>query len=268
MKNIILRGILLIISFVFVWFIFSQINWTSILKVDKATEKTEEKLGELFWNVIKSNETVNKNPFVIQSVDSIVTRITTDNKINKNKLQVHIIESNEINAFALPNGHIIILTGLINASENPEELSGIISHEIAHLELNHVMKKLIKEFGLTAIISISSGNTGAEIIKEMTKLISSSAFDRSMEKEADLKAVEYLVNANINPESFADFLYKLSDKENKYSKYTTWISTHPESKKRATYIINEVDNKVIKSIPILSPNTWNRLKEETQIKIN
>ncbi|WP_442794838.1 M48 family metallopeptidase [Pelobium manganitolerans] len=231
-----------------------------IFKVQQVTDKTEHKLGELFWQVFKKSEKEVKDTQIINPIDSIVTKICKSNKIDRNKLKVHILNKNDINAFALPNGHLIIYSGLILNSENQEELAGVICHEIAHIELNHVMKKLIKEMGLSVLISMTTGNSGAEVIKGTAKMLSSSAFDRSLEKEADIKAVHYLVNANVNPGPFADFLYKLSDNEHEETKYLTWISTHPDSKERAKYIIEYSKGKLADYKTVISYETWNKLK--------
>src|SRR5690606_8652338 len=122
-------------------------------------------------------------------------------------------------------------------AENPEELIGVIGHEIAHVELDHVMKKLIKEIGLSVLVSMTTGRSGSEVIKETTRILSSSAFDRSLEKEADLKAVEYLAKAGIAAHFFADFLNRLAKDEDKTSTYLSWISSHPDSKGRSEYIL-------------------------------
>ena len=109
---------------------------------------------------------------------------------------------------------------------------------------------------------MTTGNGGTEVIKETAKMLSSSAFDRNLEKEADIKAVDYLTNAKVNPEPFANFLYKLSDKEHEATKYLTWISTHPDSKERAEYIVRYIKGKMSDYKPILSNETWDKLKEE------
>ena len=124
------------------------------------------------------------------------------------------------------------------------------------------MKKLVKEVGLSVLISMTTGNRGSEVIKETVKTLSSSAFDRNLEKEADIEAVDYLMKAKINPEPFANFLYKLSDKENEATKYLTWISTHPDSKERAEYIIEYSGDKKIAYEAILKSETWDKLKEK------
>jgi len=262
MKKIFFQGSISILLFFGTWFILTKIDWVSVFKVQQATNKTEEKLGDLFWKIVQETEKENKNPLVVNSIDSIVNQICTSNKINRKGIKIHIINKDDLNAFALPNGHLVIYTGLIKNSDNQEELSGVIGHEIAHINLNHVMKKLVKEIGLSVLISMTTGNSGYEVIKETAKMLSSSAFDRGLEKEADIKAVDYLIQAKINPEPFAEFLFKLSDEENTATKYLTWISTHPDSRERAEYIIEYSKDKKSKFTGVMTLESWEKLKEK------
>jgi len=264
MKKILFQGLIIVTSFFATWMILRQVDWVSIFKIEEATKKTEEKLGELFLDIFKNSEEENKDEFVISTVDSLVTSICARNNLERKKIKVHVLEKDEINAFALPNGNLIIYSGLISACESQEELSGVICHEIAHIELNHVMKTMIKEIGLSTLISISSGNAGSEALKKIAKKLSSSAFDRELEKDADIKAVEYLIKANINPEALANFLYKLADSKAESEHYLSWISTHPDSKERAEYIIQTARNKTVKNEPVLTEQSWVKLKEKMQ----
>lgn len=262
MKKIIFQGTIIILLFFGTWFALKQINWVKVFKVQKVADKTEQKLGELFLELFKKTAKENKNIHVVNSIESILSQICKSNKIDRETIKIHVLNKDEINAFALPNGHLIVYSGLILNSDNQEELIGVICHEIAHIELNHVIKKLVKEIGLSVLISITTGNGGSEIIKQTAKILSSSAFDRSLEKEADIKAVDYLVSAKVNPEPFANFIYKRSNKKHDETEYLTWISTHPVSKERAEYIIEYSKNKLTDYEPILSTETWERLKIE------
>jgi predicted Zn-dependent protease len=264
MKKIIIQALLTLAIFLGIWFAFTQINWVKIMKVKQVTDKTEEKLGILFWDIFKKTEVEITDKETLKSLDSIVTHICKSNKIERAKIKVHVLYKDEVNAFALPNGHLVIFSGLILNAENQEELAGVICHEIAHIELNHVMKKLVKEIGLSVLISMTTGNSSGELAKETAKILSSTAFDRSLEKEADLKAVDYLVQAKINPEPFANFLYKLSENEHEVMKYMTWISTHPNSKERAEYIIEYSHGKSTNFKSIISNETWNQLIEDLE----
>jgi len=262
MKKIIIQGTIIILLFFGSWLAIAQIDLVKVFKVQKVTDNTEQKLGELFWNIFKATENENKSIHVVNSIESIVTQICKSNEIDREIIKIHVLNKDEINAFALPNGHLIVYSGLILNSDNQEELIGVICHEIAHIELNHVMKKLVKEVGLSILISMTTGNGGSEIIKETVKTLSSSVFDRILEKEADIKAVDYLVSAKVNPEPFANFLYKLSNKEHDATEYLSWISTHPDSKERAEYIIEYSKNKSTDYEQILSTEAWGKLKME------
>jgi len=266
MRKVFIEGAAIILSFLSLWMISLQVDWMTLLRVEQATKKTEEKLGELFWDIFKKTEQENLDPLVINSIDSLLNKLCTENLIDRNQIKLHILNKDEINAFALPDGHLIVFTGLITASENEGELSGVIGHELAHIQLNHVMHKLVREVGLTVLISMTTGNGSSEIIKETAKMLSSSAFDRELEKEADLKSVDYMITAGIDPESLANFLYKLSYAENDMIKYLNWISTHPDSKERAEYIVEYSKDRPTINKPILAKETWNNLiqKLETQ----
>jgi beta-barrel assembly-enhancing protease len=268
MKKILFQGLISVILFFAIWLGLKQFDLLKIFKVQKITNKTEQKLGDLFWEMISKSEKELKQPFLVNCVDSLVAKICTSNKIDEGAVKIHIINKDIVNAFALPNGHLVVYSGLILNAENQEELCGVLGHEIAHIQLNHVMKKLVKEVGLSALISITTGSGGTEIIKESIKILSSSAFDRSLEKEADMKAVDYLVEAKINPEPFANFLYKISEDETGASQYFTWISTHPESKERAEYIIEYSKGKLTEYDSLLSDTTWQQLKSTIQLTVS
>lgn len=261
MKKIVFQIVVIVSLFFSLWFVLSKIDWMGIFKVEQATQTTEKKLGDLLWDLYNKAEKEIKSEKANLPLDSILSKICNSNNIDKSQIKLHLINSDEINAFALPNKHLVINSGLILACENEAELCGVISHEIAHMELSHVMKKLIKEVGLSVVISMTAGNGGAEKIKETAKLLSSSAYDRNLEKEADIKAVDYMTNSNINPEHFANFLYRLGDSESTSMKYFSWISTHPDSKERAEYIIKYIGKKNEKSEAVLATETWNKLKE-------
>lgn len=261
MKKTIVQGVIIVVLFFSTWILMQQVNWMKIFKVEQTTEKIEKKLGTFFLDIFKKSKKEYKDPLLINAIDSIVNKICTANNIPRSQIKIHVLADSEINAFSLPNGHLILNNGLILATENQEELSGVICHEIAHIELNHIMKKLIKEVGLSALISIAGGGGNSEMIKETAKKISSSAFDRSLEKEADIKAVEYLTKAHISSQPFANFLFKLTGNQNEIMKNLSWASTHPDGKERAEYIIEQSKNSHIKNEPVLTAETWRRMKE-------
>lgn len=267
MRKILIELIISVALLLGVWALLAQVDWMTVFKIEQNTKNTEEKVGDLFWDLLKKSETEITSSSIVSVIDSMVTFVCKENNIDSEKIKVHVLRKDEINAFALPNNHLVVYSGLINNCENEAELYGVLCHEIAHMEKNHVMNKLVKEIGLSVLISISTGNSNSEVIRGALKQLSSSAYDRSLETEADLTAVDYLINAGIDPQPFANFLYRLSDETKGLPQQVFWISTHPESKARAEEIINRALTHT--DFKALEPDTltFNRLKEKVKENI-
>jgi len=240
MKKILIELIISVSIIAAVWLGLSQVDWMKLLNIEQKTQDTEEKIGDLFWDLMKKSETEITAESVVAPVDSMLTKICNSNSIDRKKIKLHLLRKDEINAFALPNSHLVVYSGLITACENEAELCGVMSHELAHIEKNHVMNKLVKEVGLSVLISMTTGNGNAETIKAAIKQLSSSAYDRKLETEADLTSIDYMIKAGIDPEPFANFMYRMSDETKNLPRQIFWISTHPESKERAEKMIEHI----------------------------
>ncbi|MEQ1744952.1 MAG: M48 family metallopeptidase [Saprospiraceae bacterium] len=258
MRRIFFQGCSVVVLFFAAWFALRQVDWMSFFKVKQATESLEEKLGDIFSEIFGRDELYSSS--VTAPIDSILTRLCTENDIDRDQIKLHIVDNDEVNAFALPDKHLVVFSGLILSAENESEVCGVLGHELAHIQLGHVMKKLVKEIGLSVLISMTAGGSG-EVVREAAKMLSSSAFDRELEREADIKSVDYMVKADIRPEPFADFMFRLSGEETEIAKALTWVSTHPDSKDRAEYIIGYSKNKRCEYRPVLSEESWENLQK-------
>jgi predicted Zn-dependent protease len=244
-KKIILQGLIIIIAFFGFFYGLSQIDWVTGFHVKQIRSSSENKIGELIWDEISSTEKVNTNDSISKTLDKLLEPIC--------------------NAFALPNNHLVVYTGLITECKNQEALQGVLGHEMAHIANNHVMKKLSKEIGLSVLLSAGTSGKGGALIKEILKSLSSSAYDRTLEKEADMASVDYLLKANINPEPFADFMFELSQQKD-VSDSLYWISSHPESEERAKYILDYLKGKKYKKQTTISKTEWENYKTLIKLK--
>ena len=249
---------ILLVSFFAVWYVLSQIDFVKEDDVREFAKVNEQKLGELILETITTaNESI-KNEKINSVIDSIKVRICRTKTIDCKKIKIHIIRNNEINAFALPDNHMVIYSGLIEYTDNAEEIAGVMAHEIGHMEKNHVMKKLIKEIGLEILFAMAGGDAGFEIARETGKTLSSSAFDRVHEHEADQYAVETMALANIDPQHLSNFFFRLSQKHRMPEAFA-WISTHPDAKERAADIIKKKKEYSYRSDAIIK-TTWADVK--------
>ncbi len=246
--------------FIITWFSLSQFNWRKLLKVEVIKSDSRQKIGDLVWKSVSSVEKEITETTSKIYIDTIIEKICVSNDIDPNTIKVHIIQKDEENAFALPDNHLVIYSLLISSCESEEELAGVLAHEIAHMQLNHVMKKLGKEIGLSVLVTSTTGNNPV-IIKKIVHLLSSTAYDRKLESEADLKGVEYLINAQINPRGLSTFLTKLAKNEKNIISELDLISTHPNSKNRAEKIQELASKKKHQYFPVLHETSWKQLKE-------
>jgi len=239
MTKAFLQFILLISLFLLTWFALSRINFTGNMDLDQFSSEQEKKLGELLLESLTRSKDINRNDSINMVVDSIFHKICKANKIESDEINVLVIDDSEINAFALPGDHLVVLTGLIKYCKTPEELAGVMAHEMAHIEKDHVMKKLIKEVGISMLFVIAGGNGNFEIIREVLHTVSSRAFDREQESEADLVAVELLSKSKIDPSGLGNFLFRLSQEADDMPDELVIISTHPGSQERSAEILKE-----------------------------
>jgi predicted Zn-dependent protease len=239
MQKIFLQFAVTLLVFFSLWISLSKVPFVDGEKMKKIDSATEKKLGELVLKTIVVSNNEIKSKKLSGVIDTIKNAVCKAQGIDPTTIRTHIIQKGDINAFALPDRQIVIYSGLITYSNNPEEVAGVIAHELGHIEKNHVMKKLAKEMGLSMLVTLAGSNSGFEILKEVTRMLSSSAFDRKQEQEADDYAFDALVNANIDPENLANFLFRLSKESGDVPEELVWISTHPDSKERAAQILKK-----------------------------
>jgi Zn-dependent protease with chaperone function len=144
------------------------------------------------------------------------------------------------NAFALPGGTIIFTDELVTLAEHDDELLGIMAHEIGHVVHQHAMRRMVQgsmiSFAFLALTGDASGVS--EIFLGVPVVLTQLAYSRAFEMEADRYALNFLVSRNIPPECFAEILeridqrYQAQEKEEKESRWTGYLSTHPPTSER------------------------------------
>lgn len=268
MNKLAKEGLIFIGLLGILWGAMTFIPWEPAQKVGQISKKMEKQLGDTLWEFFEaSNDVMSTSDSIYKSVDSMLIRICDANAINRNKIKLHVVYSDEVNAYALPDGHMIILTGLLTYCDHPEQVAGVIAHELAHIQKGHVMQKLVKEIGVSLLISATTGDVGGEVLKRTARTLSSTAFDRAMEWEADEVGVEYLLNAAIDPSHLADFFEDLAVSEPEMVKYFTWMRTHPDTQERADRIRLLTEDKEIENIPLMSEEAWISLQQSVNEKV-
>jgi len=223
-------------AFFLVWFALSRIEFIKPERTEKLSKQKEEILGKLFIDQVLSQHDTCRIDTVVQTIQNLMYHLCRSNNIDTQSIRLHLIHHSEVNAYAFPGRHIVLHSELVQYCNNPGELAAVLAHEVAHIEKNHVMKKLTREVGIVLITAVISGGNNGEIVGEMVHTLSSNHYSRELESEADAVAVKYLAQAGINPLGLSDFLFRLSKDQDPLIPIQ-WISTHPESNQRVAEIL-------------------------------
>jgi len=159
-----------------------------------------------------------------------------------------VIDSDEVNAFALPGGFFFINYGLILAADNEAELAGVMAHEIAHVAACHAARSRTRGQLLNFVsvpLMVVGGPLGSALYEALSVAtpIMLMTFSRRFESEADFLAVQYLYKAGYDPQALAGFLERISSLESTPDDpVTKAFSSHPEMVHRIDRIQREINN--------------------------
>ena len=149
--------------------------------------------------------------------------------------EIEVFDSEEINAFALPGGHIGVFTGIFKVAENQDELATVIGHEVAHVTQQHALKRYNREattqIGVVGVaVATGTGQAGADLAGMMAKLGLSLPFSRGEESEADKVGLGYMAAAGFDPRQSVR-LWENMQKKDKLGP-AEMLSTHPSPEHR------------------------------------
>jgi beta-barrel assembly-enhancing protease len=180
---------------------------------------------------------------------------------------IKVIDSDEVNAFALPGGFFFVNRGLILAADNESELAGVMAHEIAHVAARHAMENQGKaqamNYGMLAGIIFGGGivstvlQNGGGILGALGML----KFSRGAEEEADRLGVQYLYASGYDPTGMATMFEKLaSQNKKKPGTLARLFSSHPQSLERRDSSLALVARFPDKEEYIISTSEFQRVK--------
>jgi len=126
-------------------------------------------------------------------------------------ISIVVVESDIVNAFALPGGSIVVYSGILDRIENEEELAGLLAHEVSHINGRHSLRLISRELAMYLLLASLTGDVGgfSAVLIENSNMISSLSFSREFEKEADLKGFDLMVESQLNPQGMVSLFEKL-----------------------------------------------------------
>ncbi|MCZ6691000.1 MAG: M48 family metallopeptidase [Planctomycetota bacterium] len=179
---------------------------------------------------------------VVSAIQSIVDRLKPHASVEGFDYRIQVVDAPILNAFALPGGSIVVYTGLLEAAEGPEQVAGVLAHEISHVTLRHGLKGVAQSLGVVLGVRTLLGDVeglvalGAGLLSE--GVISSHS--RAQEAEADAEGVRMMLGAEIDPRALAGFFELLHAKSGDTPGLIAWLSSHPQHEDRIAAIETQI----------------------------
>jgi Zn-dependent protease with chaperone function len=176
-------------------------------------------------------------------------------------LQIEVANIDMLNAVALPGGKVVLFQGLLSQAKSPDEVAGVLAHEIGHVRERHVMQGLLRQMGLAVVLGGFDGSGGSTL-----NGLLSTTYTRGSEREADEHSLKALKRAQISPVGTAAFFNRLAAldgsgelKDRQARTMASYASSHPLSDERRKLF----EKAVVRGSaykPALTPAEWRELK--------
>jgi predicted Zn-dependent protease len=169
-----------------------------------------------------------------------------------------VVRDSSVNAFAAPGGFIVVTSGLLRAVRTPEELAGVLAHEIQHVTRRHSTRAIIREMPLRFMLSAVFGGSGLESAASVAGSLGALSYRRADEVEADVGGLKLLQAAQIDPAGMIAFLRTLETRHRSTPRLVSYLSSHPRTADRVAALEARAEQGRYTSEPLLDSASWQR----------
>jgi beta-barrel assembly-enhancing protease len=204
-------------------------NWYSV--------EGQIRMGKEYAQQVESSSKLIKDPVISEYINRVGQNLVR-NSDSQVPFAIKVLDSDDVNAFALPGGFFFVNSGLILAADNEAELAGVMAHEIAHVAACHIARENTRGqlFNLASIPLIFVGGGVGYAVRNIAGIgmpMTFLKFSRGFESEADFLGVEYLYKAGYDPQAFTAFFEKVQALEKKKpGTIAKAFDTHPQTPDR------------------------------------
>ena len=196
----------------------------------------------------------------LAALETLTTRLAASAG-NRTTFKVVVVDWSLMNAFAAPGNQIVMTKGLIEKAGSPDEVAGVLAHEMGHGIEMHPETGIIRAVGLAAAVELMLGGTGGTLAN-LGLVLAQLGYTRVAEREADQHALELLKHSGISQQGLLDFFSRVQKMEGdnevtKATKGLDMLRTHPPTEERAELIRRQANYP---STPALDAGNWEALK--------
>lgn len=181
------------------------------------------------------------------------------------ELTYHVVDDEQVNAFALPGGHIVVFTGLLDRMDSPDQLIALLAHEATHVEERHSTRMMARGMAGYLFLSLLIGDANAvvAVVAENANAMRNLSYGRNLESEADAAGQERMFANGVDPEGMVKLLTLLEMQSAELPDGLSFLSSHPLTQDRiakAKAKAKELGNPLKPNIALRE--SWKALKAE------
>ncbi len=206
------------------------LGWLEDKAVESIPVEWELELGRASATQFVEQTRICTDPQLKAAINEIGMRLVRGVGTSGYAFSVHVLDTDEINAVALPGGFIFIHRGLIQSADDSSEVAGVLAHEMQHVLLRHGLGNVVRQAGATILVSILFGDAGElqQFLAHNAAQLFSMSYSRDQETQADGEALLLLNRAKLDPAGLTRFLTRIATDDQLTAALPSWLSTHPD----------------------------------------
>jgi predicted Zn-dependent protease len=226
----------------------------------KVPPEWEIKMGAAMRAALAPEGSRVTDPALEAVFDSILTRLDAHAAPHPYTFRVTVVDRPEVNALAAPGGELVFFTGLIEKARSPDELAGVVAHEMQHVLLRHTTRGVLRRASVGIVLGFFIGDAGAlGGLLETAEKIGALAYGRADELEADRAGVILLSAAGVDPAAMVRMFEALSESQAAVPTALSYLSTHPATEERIARLRREAKPPA-EVRPIETPEPWSAIQ--------
>jgi len=224
----------------------------------------EEKLGAAIVEHFAPASRRCEDPARQARIDGIVSQLTAKAQPQPYTFRITVVNSGIVNAVAAPGGHIIVFRGLLERTDNAEELAGVLAHEIEHVLHRHITRAIFQQASKGVLMAALVGDVSGVVAYglEGARTLGELQMSRAAESEADREGMRLLQEAGIDPAGMITFFEKLSkyERERGDDALTRYLRSHPTTAERIATLRALAAAAPAPERRLLAGDDWNDVK--------
>jgi len=218
----------------------------------------EERLGASVMEHFAPESRRCTDPVVRSTVDDIMTRLLAPLPSVPYRFRVTVVGDERVNAVAAPGGYVVVLHGLLERADTPEELAGVLAHEAQHVLRRHATRAILQHASTGVLVAALAGDVSGLVAfgLESARTLGALRYSRQIEEEADREGMAMLHAARVDPAGTLAFFEKLQREHGASEEMLRYLSTHPSAGDRIRTLRALAAGATAPPVPLLPGQDW------------